>query len=49
VFETNDPTEGWNGQFKDREAIRDIYAWVISYTDLTGIKASKRGSVVLVR
>jgi len=49
VFETNDPTRGWNGQIKGREALRDIYAWVISYTDLTGIKASKRGSVILVR
>lgn len=49
VFETNDPARGWNGQFKGSEALRDIYAWVISYTDLTGIKASKRGSVMLVR
>lgn len=49
VFETNNPEPGWNGQFNGRDASQDIYAWILTFNDLTGRKVSKRGSVMLLR
>jgi hypothetical protein len=49
VFETNNTAEGWNGLSKGTEASTDIYAWIITFNDLTGKKVSKRGSVLVVR
>jgi len=49
VFDTNNFDEGWNGTFKGNAAPGDIYAWIITYVDLTGNKTSKRGSVILLR
>ncbi len=49
VFETNNPAEGWNGLSKGKESSPDIYAWVLTFNDLTGKKVSKRGSVMIIR
>jgi hypothetical protein len=49
VFETNNTAEGWKGLSKGRESSPDIYAWVVTFNDLTGKKVSKRGSVMVVR
>ncbi len=49
VFETKNPAEGWNGQFNGNEASRDIYAYIITFSDLAGNKKSKIGSVMVVR
>ena len=49
VFSSNDPSIGWNGQFNGANASQDIYAWGLTFNDLTGKKASKRGSVLLLR
>lgn len=49
VFETKDTAIGWNGLSKGQESSSDIYAWIITFKDLTGKKVSKRGSVMVVR
>ncbi len=49
IFETKNIAEGWNGLSKGKESSPDIYAWIITFNDLTGKKVSKRGSVMVVR
>lgn len=40
IYETNDPTQGWNGTFKGQECKMDTYIYKISYKFLYG---SQRG------
>lgn len=49
VYSTGNPLEGWNGQLNGAQASQDIYAWIVTFTDLTGKKSSKRGTVMLLR
>ncbi|MBK9356956.1 MAG: gliding motility-associated C-terminal domain-containing protein [Bacteroidales bacterium] len=49
VFSTNNPETGWNGLSYESEASQDIYAWILTFEDLTGKKVSKSGSVFLLR
>jgi hypothetical protein len=45
VFETTNPTEGWDG----KDAPAEVYSWVISYADnLEKVKKIK-GGVTLVK
>lgn len=49
VFETTDPTRGWNGKYKNRDQEPGSYVWVITYTDLGGKTENAKGSVLLIR
>jgi len=49
VYASNDPTAGWDGQYNGNNAMQDVYAWIITYTDYNGQTSSKRGSVLLLR
>jgi len=49
VFDSSNPETGWNGLDSGTEASQDIYAWVLTFKDLTGKKVSKRGSVIVLR
>ncbi|MDB5247985.1 MAG: hypothetical protein JWQ40_2379, partial [Segetibacter sp.] len=49
VFETTDPSRGWNGKYKNRDQEPGSYVWVITYTDLGGKTENAKGSVLLIR
>ena len=54
VFETSDPTKGWDGRFKDQLGTSETYIYLLEYdlkfgeqSSLTGLK--KKGDVTLLR
>jgi gliding motility-associated-like protein len=52
VFETTDPTEAWDGRFKDEFAVSDVYVWTLEGKTRLGqeIEAEDRsGDVTLLR
>ncbi len=49
VFESSNPKDGWNGNFKGKPVSQGMYVFYISYTDNTGNEIKKRGTVTLVR
>lgn len=49
VFETNDPSIGWDGSTKGNPSPSGIYAYLVNYSDYNGITHSQRGAVTLLR
>ncbi len=57
VFETNDPTEGWDGMLNEKQAVSDVYIYTIegvnslgvSLTHVSGDDDDKHGDVTLIR
>lgn len=49
VFTTNNPSQGWNGEYKNDLAPQDTYAYVIQMTTATGYKIERKGTVTLIR
>ncbi|WP_123891689.1 DUF7948 domain-containing protein [Chitinophaga costaii] len=49
VFQTNDPLIGWNGTFKGVAQPIDAYAYAVTLLFTDGTKASKAGSVTLLK
>lgn len=52
MFETANPSEGWDGTFNGLEAASDVYAWVVEYRGGQGSgqdTVRKKGSVALLR
>ena len=49
IFETKDPSKGWDGKYKGMAQPMANYTWMISYTDIDGKSASTRGNVILIR
>lgn len=49
VFETSNPTEGWDGSYKGRDAPEGVYAYYISYSGFDKILKEKKGAVLLIR
>ena len=49
VFESNDPSVGWDGRFKGNLQSMDAYAYSIYIEFSDGSKANKTGSITLLR
>ena len=49
VFESNDPTKGWDGTLNGIKQPVGNYVWIIKYTDLLGNSKKKSGNVLLIR
>ncbi|HET7002594.1 MAG TPA: gliding motility-associated C-terminal domain-containing protein, partial [Puia sp.] len=49
IFETSDPTQGWNGMIKNGEQESGTYIWTCTYQFNTREKTIKKGSFVLLR
>lgn len=50
IFQTSDPTKGWNGTLSGVSQPGDVYVWVCHYRWLSGKKPDeKSGTVVLIR
>lgn len=49
VFETTDPTQGWDGTYKDQPAQQGVYVWVAEGFCISGKKLKKQGNVTLLR
>jgi gliding motility-associated-like protein len=49
VFESNDPTIGWDGTYKGVPQPMDVYAYLVEAEFVDGRKASKKGDITLIR
>jgi gliding motility-associated-like protein len=49
VFETNDPSIGWDGKFKGVIQSMDVYVYTLSVTFFDGVEVNKKGDITLIR
>ena len=49
LFDTKDPDEGWDGYYKGKLCIQDVYIWKVTASFIDGRKYVKTGDVLLVR
>jgi gliding motility-associated-like protein len=49
VFETNKLGEGWDGAYKGKEQVSDVYTWTVSAIGLDGKKYYLSGNSLLIR
>jgi gliding motility-associated-like protein len=49
VFETRNPSEGWNGKFRDKDLPMEVYHWVARGVDFKGNTVMREGNILLVR
>jgi gliding motility-associated-like protein len=49
MFETNDITKGWDGNFKGQACKSDVYVWKLRATDVNGKAKELNGHVTLYR
>jgi gliding motility-associated-like protein len=49
LFETNNVTEGWNGQFEEEPCVEGDYTYIAVIKNLMGETIQKRGTVTLIR
>lgn len=49
VFESTDPSQGWDGTFRGKQLPPDVYGYYVELTCIGGEKLSKKGNVTLVR
>jgi len=49
MFNTQEPGKGWDGTIAGRVQDTGTYVWMVSGTDYTGKKVSKKGTATLIR
>lgn len=49
VFETNDPSKGWDGTYKGMDQPMNSYTYFIRFTNSRGYLSENTGSVLLIR
>lgn len=49
VFETTDPSTGWDGRYRNLPATAGVYIWVATLRDMNGQTIQKKGSITLIR
>ena len=49
VYSSNDPSKGWDGNFKGTAAQPGVYAYLIKYSDYEGGKKTSKGNITLIR
>jgi len=49
LYETNNPTDGWDGRIGGRVAQEGVYAYYFKYANINGVEKEKKGTVLLLR
>jgi gliding motility-associated-like protein len=49
IFTSNDPDQGWDGTFENRDADAGVYFYTLKYVSLDGKAYSRKGDVTLIR
>jgi hypothetical protein len=49
VFETQNPTLGWDGKVNGKLSSTQVYVWIISGIDYLGKSIQRKGTVTLIR
>jgi gliding motility-associated-like protein len=48
IFQTDDLTEGWNGEYRGERVPEGMYAWFLSISDGAGRIYEERGTVMMM-
>jgi gliding motility-associated-like protein len=49
VFETNDPNQGWDGNFRGNPQPMDVYAYTLDAQFFDGTRTTRTGDITLIR
>ena len=49
IFETQDPNDGWDGSYKNKDAPFGVYTYLIEFRNPDNVLIQKRGTVTLLR
>lgn len=49
VYSSNDPTKGWDGNYKGIPAQTGVYGYLIKYTNFEGDQKKSKGNITLLR
>lgn len=49
IFETTDKSEGWDGNYKSKQAEVGVYGWYLKVKCINGIETFKKGNITLIR
>ena len=49
VFETTDPSIGWDGVYRGKAADTDVFVYYLKAEYFTGTKVEKKGNITLMR
>jgi len=49
VFESTDPTVGWDGIYRGKAADTDVFVYYLNAEDYNGLKVELKGNVTLMR
>ncbi|HKR05793.1 MAG TPA: gliding motility-associated C-terminal domain-containing protein [Bacteroidia bacterium] len=49
IFETNDPKQGWTGDYKGNYVPAGVYVYLLRYLDNNGKEVKRRGTVTLIK
>jgi gliding motility-associated-like protein len=49
VFETNDPNQGWDGNFRGNPQPMDVYAYTLEAQFFDGTRTTRKGDITLIR
>jgi gliding motility-associated-like protein len=48
LFETTNPSEAWDGQYKGKYVPQDVYVYILRFTTATGDVVLKKGNVTVI-
>ena len=48
LFETTNPSEAWDGQYKGQYVPQDVYVYILRFTTSTGDVLMKKGTVMVI-
>ncbi len=49
IYQSADPTQGWNGMLQDKKQPSGVYVWMTAGTDYLGKPVVRKGTVTLIR
>ena len=48
VFESNDPTVGWNGYFHGKKMNTDVFVYFLNAENYNGLKVKLKGNITIM-
>jgi len=49
IFISDDPNEGWDGTYKEKEQPVGLYGWAVKFVDQDAVQKAYKGNVTLIR
>jgi gliding motility-associated-like protein len=49
VFQTNNPNQGWDGNYNGKPQPMDVYAYTLEAIYFDGTRTTRKGDITLIR